>query len=822
MRTESDRPLGEGHTHIFEDYGTAEAPSGMTKNRGRIGITKSFMVNTYFPLYANFFSQLGFEPVLPKTPSKIGIDRRNSAFCYPGELAHGFFHTLVSIDPPPEYIFLPYFKALPTEIHNFSSQVCPIVQGETFYLQTTFKKELDLLKQKGTRLLAPILDMTFGEEDVKNVFIGVARQMGMNEPVASRAFETALEKQRRCTESMREQGRQMLDFLARNPDKIGVVLFCRSYNGFPQEAHMGIPHKLASRGVPVIPWDFLDASSEESKHHMYWGVGQRLMKAARLVQRHPRLFGVFITNFSCGPDSFLVGYFRDIMGRKPSLTLELDSHTADAGLETRIEAFLDIVAAYCQIGTSRQALTKIVDFTPAALVSQNGATAFRSSSGKLYPLTHPNITLLIPSMGKLSTEAFTAVFKGSGYRSFSHPPADEAILKLGRANTSCKECLPLILTTGSLLNYIRNIKREDELLVYFMPTTQGPCRFGQYSVFMNDLIRKLKIPDTALFSLTSENTYAGLGNTFERRAWWAVIVSDVMEDIRSMLLANAVDPEDAMSVFDSSWDTVKQVLEKGDFWYLLTQLERVSGRLRHIRLKQPVEEVPVIALIGEIFVRRDGISRQFITERLAKKGFAVHCAPVAEWLYYLDALALKGLSCETFSLNQKLGIFTKNRIKALFESRIKSKLELSGLVHHRLVDVKTVMANGGRYISPTLGGETILTVGSALTEVAAHACGVISIGPFGCMPTRLSEAILTETMNKTIKLSLNGNDKSLNAILADMDDLPFLSIESDGSPFPQVLNAKLEAFCIRAERLHDRMLKNGRAHVDGKRKFHVV
>ena len=37
------------------------------------------------------------------------------------------------------------------------------------------------------------------------------------------------------------------------------------------------------------------------------------------------------------------------MGRKPSLTLELDSHTADAGLETRIEAFLDIVSAYRQL-----------------------------------------------------------------------------------------------------------------------------------------------------------------------------------------------------------------------------------------------------------------------------------------------------------------------------------------------------------------------------------------------------------------------------------------------------------------------------------------
>ena len=44
--------------------------------------------------------------------------------------------------------------------------------------------------------------------------------------------------------------------------------------------------------------------------------------------KDPQLFGTYITNFSCGPDSFIIGYFRDIMGRKPSLTLELVSSEA--------------------------------------------------------------------------------------------------------------------------------------------------------------------------------------------------------------------------------------------------------------------------------------------------------------------------------------------------------------------------------------------------------------------------------------------------------------------------------------------------------------
>jgi hypothetical protein len=75
------------------------------------------------------------------------------------------------------------------------------------------------------------------------------------------------------------------------------------------------------------------------------------------------------------------------------------------------------------------------------------------------------------------------------------------------------------------------------------------------------------------------------------------------------------------------------------------------------------------------------------------------------------------------------------------------------------------------------------------------------------MPNRLSEAILNETMTSEEKLATDPQNQQLKAVLADIDDLPFLAIESDGSPFPQLIDAKLETFCLRAERLHNRLLK---------------
>ncbi len=120
--------------------------------------------------------------LFPTSPSQEGIDRQNASFCYPVELAHGFFYSLLSSDNPPDYIFLPHFKAIPAENDTDSSdqsQVCPLVQGETFYLQTTFRKEIDQLARKGTRLLTPLIDLSVDLDAAANPLVKTAVQMGI-------------------------------------------------------------------------------------------------------------------------------------------------------------------------------------------------------------------------------------------------------------------------------------------------------------------------------------------------------------------------------------------------------------------------------------------------------------------------------------------------------------------------------------------------------------------------------------------------------------------------------------------------------------------
>ena len=74
---------------------------------------------------------------------------------------------------------------------------------------------------------------------------------------------------------------------------------------------------------------------------MYWYHGQRILKAAELVRQRDDLEAVYVTNFGCGPDSFLLSYFARAMGERPYLEVEVDEHSSDAGVITRCEAFLD-------------------------------------------------------------------------------------------------------------------------------------------------------------------------------------------------------------------------------------------------------------------------------------------------------------------------------------------------------------------------------------------------------------------------------------------------------------------------------------------------
>jgi len=123
--------------------------------------------------------------------------------------------------------------------------------------------------------------------------------------------------------------------------------------------------------------DFIDVSGVDLTDFssMYWGLGAQILRTARWIKARPSTFGLHLTNFSCGADSFIEHFYKHIMGGKASLILELDEHSAAAGVMTRLEAYQNVIHNTLQ---KTKACPRAVDEDPM-LVSQHAVkTATRT------------------------------------------------------------------------------------------------------------------------------------------------------------------------------------------------------------------------------------------------------------------------------------------------------------------------------------------------------------------------------------------------------------------------------------------------------------
>lgn len=780
---------------FFEKYAPeSELPQGAKT----IGINNSFLTHSLYPLFYNFFTRLGFRVVIPEKPDKKGFEREISSFCFPAQLSLGLMEELLNMKP--DYIFLPaVFEInvgdnLPQRL-DFNC-TCVFVSGEAFFLRQAFKDRLQNI---------PVLTENFnfanGFEQELDKFSNIAAKIGVTSKEKVReALEFAIEMQRRCQQEAYLLGRQALEEIEQSPDKFGVVLVGRHYNSFPDFANKGIPQKYASRGIYVLPFDLFDCSSEKIDDDMFWEAGKRILRIGKFIKKHNRLFATYITNFSCGPDSMIISSFRHIMKDKPSLTLELDSHSADAGINTRIDASIDIINNYQRISKSSQ--PKAINL--ARIEFAEPVARFVTSSGKVVPLDDPSVEILIPSMGELSAKFFAAALRTLGFRAKALEVPTPEVLQLGRANCTGKECLPLIIMVGLLMDYIENRWDGKTNLAYFTVQGAGNCRLGQYPVYIRQLLERRGIENVAQMVLMNEDGFAGLGENFALRGIQAILAADIIEDIRNAILANAENPDEGIEIFYKEYDKLIQDYENAPE-QIYSHLEKFAIALKHqIPARIPIEKSRYIAFVGEIYVRRDHFAHKWLNEYFAKRGFILLPAHISEWIFYVDYLLQIDLLESEKSLRKKFERQIRNFFMRDAERKIKKTLEKSGYYKFHRTEIEPILKHSRHLLPYEFKGEPGLTLGIALKDGLEKYCGIINFGPFTCMPTRFSEAVGLPEMNKEgkIRAKLQCNqDISFASIFDRIEQIPFLTIETDGNVYSQIIEARLETFALAAERV---------------------
>jgi predicted CoA-substrate-specific enzyme activase len=308
--------------------------------RPPIGVPRAMFYYDRFPFWCVYFQELGFDVVTSgdtdRTISAAGEDLALAQPCFPVQVAHG--HVWNLIDMGVEHILLPNVLNLEAPSNENPSHLCPWNQTLPFVVRATPK-----LASSNGRYLIPTLHFRLGRSFVSKELAKFARSLGFSYRESNRAALAAYEAQESFNQSLLCAGAEALDKLAATGEP-AIVLVGRPYNLYDRRVNCDIPRKLrALYGVNVIPMDFLPLDSEDItgvNASMSWNSGRRILAAAQFAKRHPHLHLIYISNFKCGPDSYIKSFLGEAAG-KPSLVLQFDGHSNDAGYLTRCEAYLD-------------------------------------------------------------------------------------------------------------------------------------------------------------------------------------------------------------------------------------------------------------------------------------------------------------------------------------------------------------------------------------------------------------------------------------------------------------------------------------------------
>ncbi len=676
-----------------------------------VGVPRSLLIYDYAPLIGGFLDALGARAVFTGRTSKQIIEQSvelsYTDSCFPLKLLHGHAASLKGVD----YLLFPCAIRLGVKDGDENQQYsCPLVQASPFII----RQALDL----EDRLLIPIIDFSYGPDETIRELTRIGREMGFSRARARRAALAGLEAQREYEQERDRRGRELLQQIHDNR-QLGVVLFARSYMSQDAGANMGIAEKLAQLDVVPVPMDYLPLSTIDPRQYSdrpYWFYESKLIAASAITVNDPQLYGLILTNFGCGPNSFILRIVEDIMGSKPLGQLEIDEHAAEAGIVTRLEAFVDTIKGYHD--STRQPV--------AAAHIYRGATP-SISTGK---------TLLIPRMAPQAA-AVAAAMSACGVKASVLPSSDERSLLYANQVTLGTECLPYRVCLGDFIRYYRDNGGGTVQAEAFMAGSYGPCRLGKYSIEQMRVLQEMGI-DLPIRTTVSNSAYRDLniGADFERLAWRGIVAFDYLQKLLWRTRPYEKERGGADRLFEEySSRVIEMIGRKAGFNGILSEAAAAFSRL----IDRSLPRRPVVGINGEIFLRSNDFSNSNLVRECENAGLEVVVSPLGEWFKYTAYRNLEDASRDRL-LKKALISYIKKRIQEHDESVIASCC--NALLAEKEPSTETLLKLSGQYLSSRCGSEAVLSIGSGIDWLKSpHFAGVISVMPHGCMPGGIVAAL---------------------------------------------------------------------------------
>lgn len=297
----------------------------------KIGFPRGLLYYDYFPFWEEFLSSLGMKVVVsPKTNKDIlntGIAACVDEACLPVKIYHGHVEYLKD---KTDYILIPRYYSLQKREYN-----CPKHLGITNMIENSIDNLPPLITPKV---------VIRGTKDLRKPAKEVGRQFTNNYKKINYAIENGISAQNQFFK------REEFDFFNKSINK-KILILGHGYNIHDDFINMGLLNKLRDENIDIILPDDLgeeeiEKYSNQLDKRMFWTNGKKIVGSAFNMMEKQIIDGIiYISAFGCGLDSVLLYMVeqRAIEENTPMMVMTFDEQTGEAGFNTRLEAFLDMI-----------------------------------------------------------------------------------------------------------------------------------------------------------------------------------------------------------------------------------------------------------------------------------------------------------------------------------------------------------------------------------------------------------------------------------------------------------------------------------------------
>jgi predicted nucleotide-binding protein (sugar kinase/HSP70/actin superfamily) len=431
----------------------------------------------------------------------------------------------------------------------------------------------------------------------------------------------------------------------------------------------------------------------------------------------------------------------------PYLILEIDAHTADAGIQTRLEAFLDIIEHQHPYPVTEKSFR-------AATLDQHGVVT--TADAERLALNDQRVKLHFPNFSYYHSRAFGLAARWQGLNVGEAIELDRRHVERGRQYTSGRECLPLPITIGQMLE-AHEQRQRGEIVGFYMMRGGAPCAVDCYLDYFRQFIRQNELADLFIFDPQPANHYYGLNVRGISQVLAPVItLADVFVEMEQTL--RVVGQAGSLDRLKTYWR--QHVDGASSFKALKSNLASLVEQVSRIPHSDP-SGCPKVVVTGDFFTRFNPAFMAGVHDLYARHGIILIPVDFSELLLYgayagmVDAAERLGAPPQSLRAGALacMQVFrpagwsyvthwvTYHQLMS-HEEHYRGMFQRTGLVVGDRNDMCEVFRHASQHISPAIFGEAVPTVGKAVVAGSEGYRGIIVIGPFNCLPFRISEAIL--------------------------------------------------------------------------------